>query len=79
MVEVEGPQITEVKGIHFPVKIYKIVGVRSGTDAPQPHYEEFGKGFLLRQMYYEPESAGPAERERILSDLRRAIAFIEGR
>ena len=79
MVEVEGPQITEVKGIHFPVKVYKIVGVRSGADTPQPYYEEFGSGFLLRQMYYEPEAVGSAERERILSDLRRAIAFIEGR
>ena len=79
MVEVEGPQITEVKGIHFPVKVYKIVGVRSGADTPQHYYEEFGSGFLLRQMYYEPEAVGSAERERILNDLRRAIAFIEGR
>ncbi len=79
MVEVEGPLITEVKGIHFPVKVYKIVGVRSGTATPQPHYEEFGDGFLLRQMYYEPEAAGAAERERILNDLRRAIDFIENR
>ncbi len=79
MVEVEGPQITEVRGIHFPVKVYKIVGVRSGSDAPQPYFEEFGNGFLLRQLYYEPQAVGAAQKQRILSELRKAIEFIEGR
>ncbi len=79
MVEVEGPQITEVKGIHFPVKVYKIIGLRAGGETREPHYEEFGNGFLLRQLYYEPDSVGAVEKGRILEDLRKAIKFIESR
>jgi adenylate cyclase len=77
IVDVEGPRVIEVKGIHFPVKVYKIVGVRGGAQAQAPHFEEFGNGFLLRQIYYEPDTAGPQQRERILEDLRRAIRFVD--
>ena len=50
---------------------------RTGTFANLS--EEFGSGFLLRQLYYEPDSVGAAEKARILENLRKAIRFIESR
>ncbi len=77
VVEVEGPRLIDVKGIHFPVKVYKIVGVKRGADAREAQYMEFGNGFFLRQLYYEPGSATPRERASLLEDLRKAVRFIE--
>lgn len=77
IVEVTRPQITTVKGVHFPVKVYKVIGLQIASGAP-PVYEEFGDGFLLRQLYYDPEAASPAERDRIADALEKAIRFVRG-
>jgi len=77
VVEVEGPRLIDVKGIHFPVKVYKIVGVKRGADVREAQYMEFGNGFFLRQLYYEPGSGTPRERASLLEDLRKAVRFIE--
>jgi adenylate cyclase len=77
VVEVEGPRLTDVKGIHFPVKVYKIVGLKTGTDAREAQLTEFGNGIRLRQLYYEPGSVTPREKVSLLEDLRKAIRFIE--
>jgi len=78
LVEVEGPRLVEVKGIHFPVRVYKVVGLKTGPSAHETLLTEFGNGFLLRQLYYEPGSVTPRERAALLGDLRKAIRFIEG-
>ncbi len=77
VVEVEGPRLIEVRGIHHPLKVYKIVGVKTDTSAKETRFVEFGNGFFLRQLYYEPDSTPPAERAAILDDLRKAMRFIE--
>jgi class 3 adenylate cyclase len=77
VVEVEGPRMVDVKGIHFPVKVYKIIGLKTGADAREAQYTEFGNGILLRQLYYEPGSTTPRERDSLLEDLKKAIKFIE--
>ena len=48
-VEVTRPQVATVKGVHFPVKVYKVVGIRAQAEAA-PVCETFGDGLLLRQM-----------------------------
>jgi adenylate cyclase len=75
--EVEGPRLIDVKGIHFPVKVYKIVGLKTGAAPREAQYTEFGNGILLRQLYYEPGSMTPRERTSLLEDLRNAIRFVE--
>jgi adenylate cyclase len=77
IVEVEGPRLIDVKGIHFPVKVYKVVGIKTGAEAHEEQYVEFGNGFLFRQLYYEPGSATPRERTALLESFRRAVKFIE--
>ena len=77
LVEVEGPRLVEVKGIHVPVRVYKLVGLRTEAAARASLYAEFGNGFQLRQLYYEPGSATPRERAALLEDLHKAISFIE--
>ena len=77
IVEVEGPRLIEVRGIHYPLKVFKIVGIKTETGAGESRFVEFGNGFFLRQLYYEPDSATPAERSTILEDLRKAVRFIE--
>jgi adenylate cyclase len=77
VVEVEGPRLTEVKGIHFPVKVYKIVGLKTGRAAREARYTEFGNGIRLRQFYYEPGALTPRERTALIEDLRKALRFIE--
>jgi adenylate cyclase len=76
-VEVEGPQMVSVKGIHFPVKVYRIVGLRPGDGSRVSQYVEMGNGFLLRQLSYEPGSVTAAEKASLLEDLRKAMKFIE--
>jgi class 3 adenylate cyclase len=77
VVEVEGPRITDVRGIHFPVKVYKIIGLKTHPTQRDAQYTEFGNGILLRQLYYEPGSMTPQERDSVLEDLKKAIRFIE--
>jgi len=79
IVEVEGPRLIEVRGIHYPLKVYKIVGIKTETGAQESHFVEFGNGFFLRQLYFEPDGTTPAEKAGILDDLKRAIRFIEGK
>ncbi len=76
-VEVEGPQMVSVKGIHFPVKVYRIVGLRPGDGARISSYVEMGNGFLMRQFSYEPSSVSPGEKASLLEDLKKALRFIE--
>jgi adenylate cyclase len=75
-VEVEGPRIVDVKGIHYPVKVYKIIGLKTGAVSREALYTEFGNGILLRQIYYEKGSLTPHERAALLEDLHKAIRFI---
>jgi len=77
LVEVEGPRLVEVKGIHVPVRVYKLVGLKTESAARASLYAEFGNGFQMRQFYYEPGSATPRERTALLEDLHKAISFIE--
>jgi adenylate cyclase len=77
VVEVEGPQIIDVRGIHFPVKVYKIIGLKTHPTQRDAQYTEFGNGILLRQLYYEPGSMTPQERDSVLENLKKAIRFIE--
>lgn len=79
IVEVEGPRLIEVRGIHYPLKVYKIVGIKTEGGTQESHFVEFGNGFFLRQLYFEPDSTTPAERSSILDDLKRAVRFIEGK
>jgi adenylate cyclase len=76
IVDVESPRLIEVKGIHYPVKVYKVIGIKS-DEAHEAPYLEFGNGFLLRQLYYEPGSSTPRERASLLESLRKAVKFIE--
>jgi adenylate cyclase len=75
VVDVQGPQLIEVKGIHFPLRVYKIVGVK--TAVRQSYYMELGNGFTVRELHFEPGSATPAEIASILEDLKKAIKRIE--
>jgi adenylate cyclase len=78
IVEVEGPRLIEVRGIHYPLKVFKIVGIKTGSGAQESRFVEFGNGFFLRQLYYEPDSTTPGEKSALLDDLRKAVRFIEG-
>jgi hypothetical protein len=77
IVEVDGPQVIEVKGIHFPVKVYKVVGMRTPDGKPASIYEELGDGFFLRQTYFEPAAATMAQRKRMVEELEKAIRFLK--
>ncbi|HVP19733.1 MAG TPA: adenylate/guanylate cyclase domain-containing protein [Spirochaetia bacterium] len=79
IVEVEGPRLIEVRGIHYPLKVYKIVGIKTERGEQESHFVEFGNGFFLRQLYYEPDASTPADKASILEDLKRAVRFIEGK
>jgi hypothetical protein len=59
------------------VRVYKIVGLKTGTEAREAQYTEFGNGISLRQLYYEPGSVTPREKTSLLEDLKKAIRFIE--
>jgi len=75
-VEVDGPRMVSVRGIHFPVKVYRIIGLRPGDGARMSPYVEMGNGFLMRQFSYEPGTATPAEKASLLEDLKKAARFI---
>lgn len=77
-VEVTRPQVTTVKGVHFPVKVYRVIGLQTASSAA-PVYEEFGDGFLLRQLYFDPEAASASEKDRIVEAMEKAIRFVRGR
>jgi hypothetical protein len=57
--------------------VYKVIGLQIASGAP-PVYEEFGDGFLLRQLYFDPEAASPAEKDRLADALEKAIRFVRG-
>ena len=77
IVDVEEPAKIEVKGIHFPVAVQKVVGLKGkGTKEPPKYFESTPSGFSLLPISYDQEKTAASAKEAILRALQEAVVYL---
>ncbi len=66
-----------VKGIHYPIEVYRLIGMR-GEQGPSPSLLQLLRdGFVLREICFDPSSSSRTEREAMMKALRSAVDILE--
>lgn len=71
-------QTFHVKGIHYPIDVYELLGYRNTEDqTPDSFLTQNGKGFQLRNIEFDPEADSPEKLQKIEDTLHRLLSHIE--
>ncbi|HLT92904.1 MAG TPA: adenylate/guanylate cyclase domain-containing protein [Membranihabitans sp.] len=71
-------QTFHVKGIHYPIDIYELLGYRdTDSQAPDSYLIQNGKGFQLRNIEFDPDADSPEKLQKIENTLHRLLSHIE--
>jgi class 3 adenylate cyclase len=66
-----------VKGIHYPIEVYRLTGMK-GEQGPSPSLlQPLKDGFVLREICFVPASSSRSEREAMMKALRAAVDLLE--
>ncbi len=76
-VEVGHPQVVHVKGIHFPVGVYKVLGLQEDYRSGSELIEKSSNGFFLHPINYEKESDSAQTRKRMIDALESALKYLK--
>jgi class 3 adenylate cyclase len=68
---------TSVKGIHYPIEVYRLTGMKGAQSLAASMMETTRNGFVLKELTYVAESTGAKEREAMKHALRRALDVLE--
>lgn len=77
IVEVSGPKVTRVKGIHYPVKVYKLIGLKREAESIDSLLETTEHGFFLHPISFNKISDSLAYKTQILKALKRAVSRLD--
>jgi adenylate cyclase len=66
-----------VKGVHYPIEVYRLVGMKGDQGRAASLLQPYKNGFLLNELLFDPASATPAEREAMVKALREAAHILE--
>ena len=68
---------TSVKGIHYPIEVYRLTGMKGEQSLAASILETTRNGFVLKELSYEATSSGAREREAMKYALHRALDILE--
>jgi adenylate cyclase len=68
---------TSVKGIHYPIEVYRLTGLKGEQSLAASMLETTPKGFVLKELRYDAGSSQSKEREAMKHALRRALDMLE--
>jgi hypothetical protein len=66
-----------VKGIHYPIEIHRLTGMKDGQSLATSMIETTRSGFVMKELTYDAEKSGAKEREAMKHALRRALDLLE--
>ena len=77
IVDVEEPSTVQVKGIHFPVPVLKIIGLKEDSGSCLPEYCESSESeFRLKPIVYNSETPA-SKKEDMVKSLEYALNFLK--
>jgi len=76
MVDVEKPQILRVRGIHFPVAVYKVIGQHSDEPERRPLLERTEQGFFLHPIAFSGDPDADERHDEIVRALENALEIV---
>ena len=68
---------TSVKGIHYPIEVYRLTGMKGEQSLAAAMLQTTHGGFVLEELTYDTASIQPREREAMKHALRRALDILE--
>jgi len=68
---------TSVKGIHYPIEIYRLTGMKDTQSLAASMLETTRSGFVLKELSYDATTSGAKERDAMRHALRRALDVLE--
>ena len=66
-----------VKGIHYPIEVYRLNGIKGEEATAMSLLQPVKNGFLLREICLDPSTTTRAERESLMKALRSAVEMME--
>jgi class 3 adenylate cyclase len=77
VVECEFVDNLTVKGIHYPIEVYKLVGLLVEGERGASLLQTDKHGFVLKEINFDYSTSGAREREAVKKVLRTALGIIE--
>jgi len=68
---------TSVKGIHYPIEVYRLTGMKGAQSLAASMIETTRNGFVLKEFTYDAESTAAREREAMKNALRCALDVLQ--
>jgi len=68
---------TSVKGVHYPIEIYRLTGMKGAQSLATSMIETSRSGFVLKELTYDAGKSGARERDAMKHALRRALDLLE--
>jgi class 3 adenylate cyclase len=68
---------TSVKGIHYPIEVYRLTGMKGEHSLAASMLETTRTGFVLKELTYDAGSSEAREREAMKYALHRALDILE--
>jgi len=78
MAECEFVDNITVKGIHYPIEVYRLVGMKGEHPLSTAVLQARKHGFLLKELAYDASTTGAREKEEIRKALHSALKLLEG-
>jgi adenylate cyclase len=66
-----------VKGVHYPIEVYRLTGVRGDQAQASGLLQPVKQGFILKEIAFDPSVSSRSEREAMLKALRTAVDMLE--
>lgn len=66
-----------VKGIHYPIEVYRLTGMKGEQPTAATYLQPLKDGFILREISFDPTASTGSEREAILKALLSAALIVK--
>ena len=76
IIVVDEPRTLHVKGVHFPIKAYKILGLKNQGEIVRSLLERTKDGFILRSLTYDSTTSTEEYRASVISMLEDALRYL---
>ena len=76
IVRVDAKRRVQVKGIHYPVGAYKVLGIKDSNEIISDILDRQGNGFSMHPITYDPEVDTELYRSGLESALEEALRIL---
>ena len=73
---VDDSRTLHVKGVHFPIRVYKLLGLRDQADVVRSLFDRTESGFTMQSLAYDAATATEEYRNGLISMLEDALRYL---